>query len=408
MMSENNPTATQKPYEQKYRWVVLAGIWLMYASFGICMRSVPPVVTPILADLNMTYGEMGFVLGSWQLFYIPFSLVAGFAIDRWGIRKSLIAGGLIMALSEGLRFFVTGYSTLLPVVALFGIGAPLISIGAPKVGSSWFRGNDRAKAVGIYTSAPWIGGLFSIAATNSVIMPMTGGSWRLTLLIYGIITLVFTIIWGIFGRNAGSDEDTAVSLGLIDSFKYLFKVKTVRIVLMAGLLTLFGEHGFYQWLPKMLEVQGFTPETAGFMTAIPLVTAIPAVLLIPRFIPSQKRGKYIPLIAVLLATGLFTTFAASSWLKSFGLIAYGLTAPTLLPLLMLVLMDDPKVGARHMGKVGGLFFSIAQIGGFSGPLLAGRLIDMTGSFLPGIIVFTCTGIVLGILALFLNTRHNQE
>lgn len=404
----NNPSVTQKPYERHYRWVVLAGVWLLYASFGLCMRSVPPVVTPILADLNMTYGEMGFVLGSWQLFYIPFSLVAGFAIDRWGIRKSLFAGGFLMALSEGLRFFVTGYLSLLPVVAVFGIGGPLVSIGAPKVGSSWFRGSDRAKAVGIYTSAPWIGGLFSIAATNSVIMPMTGGSWRLTLLIYGCITLLFTIIWGIFARDAGSDEETTVSLSLLASFKYLFKVRTVRIVLLAGLLTLFGEHGFYQWLPKMLEVQGFTPETAGYMTAIPLVTAIPSVLLIPRFVPAQKRGKYLSLIAVVLAAGLFTTFLASTWLKSFGLVAYGLTAPTLLPMLMLVLMDDPEVGARHMGKVGGLFFCIAQIGGFSGPLLAGRLIDITGSFLPGILVFTGTGIALGILALFLKTAHHPS
>jgi MFS family permease len=100
------------------------------------MRSLPPIVTPVLRDLNMTYSEMGFILGSWQLVYIPVAVFAGFAIDKWGIRKSLFIGALITALSEGLRYYATGFITLLPLVALFGIGGPLISIGAPKVVSS--------------------------------------------------------------------------------------------------------------------------------------------------------------------------------------------------------------------------------------------------------------------------------
>jgi hypothetical protein len=30
----------------------------------------------------------------------------------------------------------------------------------------WFRDRGRATAVGIYTVAPWLGGLFSLSATN--------------------------------------------------------------------------------------------------------------------------------------------------------------------------------------------------------------------------------------------------
>ena len=209
--------AASEPHQSKYRWVVLAAVWLLYASFGLCMRSLPPIVTPILRDLNMTYSEMGFILGSWQLVYIPVAVFAGFAIDKWGIRRSLFIGALIVAVSEGLRYYATGFITLLPLVALFGIGGPLISIGAPKVVSSWFRGNDRATAVGIYTTAPWIGGLFSIAATNSIIMPLTGESWRLTLLYYGFLTLIFAFVWGIFARDSGQGEITA-GISLKESF----------------------------------------------------------------------------------------------------------------------------------------------------------------------------------------------
>jgi nitrate/nitrite transporter NarK len=38
-----------------------------------------------------------------------------------------------------------------------------------------------------------------------------------------------------------------------------------------------------------------------------------------------------------------------------------------------------------MGVVGGLFFSIGEIGGFGGPFILGLLKDVTGSFYSGII-----------------------
>jgi cyanate permease len=396
-----------EPESPRYRWVVLAAVWLLYGSFGLCMRSISPLVTPILADLNMTYGEMGFILGSWQLVYIPVAIFAGFAIDRWGIRKSLFAGAIIIAFSEGLRYFATGFFTLLPLVALFGIGGPLISIGAPKVVSSWFNGRDRSAAVGIYTTAPWIGGLFAVAATNSIIMPATGDSWRLTFFYYGITTLVFAILWGLFARDAGRSAETAAA-GLKETFVALVKIRNVRIALAGGLLALFIDHGFSHWLVKLLENRGFTPEGAGFMAAVPFVAAIPAVLLLPRYIPSSSRGRFLALLAGLMSVGLLVSYLAPSWIRTFGLVIYGVTSPTLLPLLMLVLMDEPQVGAKHMGLAGGIFFCIAEVGGFSGPLLMGELVDFTDSFFPGIVFFAATGVVMSIVMLLLRTGKRAD
>ena len=406
-MSNTIKEAALEPHQRKYRWVVLAAVWLLYASFGLCMRSLPPLVTPILEDLNMTYSEMGFIMGSWQLVYIPVAVFAGFAIDKWGIRKSLFLGALIIGLSEGLRYYATGFITFLPLVALFGIGGPLISIGAPKVVSSWFRGNDRATAVGIYTTAPWIGGLFSIAATNSLIMPLTGESWRLTLLYYGFLTLIFAFVWGILARDS-KDSDVSEGISLKESFIALIKVKNVRIVLVAGLLTLFVEHGFSHWLPKMLENRGFSPEDAGFLAAVPLISAIPAVLLLPRFIPGHSRGRYIAVLSVLASAGLLLSYIATSWVRTLGLIAYGISAPSLLPLLMLLLMEEPRVGAKHMGLAGGIFFCIAEIGGFTGPLLMGGLVDVTDSFMPGITFFAVTGVILGLIILMIRVHRTTD
>ena len=42
-----------QPYQMRYRWVMLALIWVLYLAFGIVMRSIAPLVTPILKDLNI-------------------------------------------------------------------------------------------------------------------------------------------------------------------------------------------------------------------------------------------------------------------------------------------------------------------------------------------------------------------
>ncbi len=62
-------TATDEP-KGPYRWVVLCGVWLIYFSFGLTVAALGPLVTPITDDLNMTFGEMGTVLGAWPLVYI--------------------------------------------------------------------------------------------------------------------------------------------------------------------------------------------------------------------------------------------------------------------------------------------------------------------------------------------------
>ena len=88
------------------------------------------------------------------------------------------------------------------------------------------------------------------------------------------------------------------------------------------------------------------------------------------------------------------SYTSSSWILVAGLVLYGIAAPTMLPLLMLVLMDEPQVGPEHMGLAGGVFFCIAEIGGFTGPLLMGGMVDLTGSFLCGVSILAGMGIVL--------------
>ena len=45
-----------------YRWIILFLAWLVYFSFGLILTSIPPLVTPIAADLSLTFSQMGVIL----------------------------------------------------------------------------------------------------------------------------------------------------------------------------------------------------------------------------------------------------------------------------------------------------------------------------------------------------------
>ncbi len=381
---------------------MLALLWLLYFSFRLVQRSTSPLVTPILEDLGMSYGQMGIVLGSWQCIYIAVAIIAGVIIDKWGVRNSLFFGMLIISLSAMLRYFADGFISLLIIVSLFGIGGPMISIGAPKTISLWFQGRDRGTAVGVYTTGPRIGGMTALCATNGLIMPLTGYSWRLTFVCYGSFALVAALLWMVLAKEKDR-SDVLESTPINKVFFRLIKTQNVRIVLMAGLFSFTIMHGFTNWLPKILESTGLSPKTAGFAAAVPLLAGIPSTLLIPRLATPRGRGRIIALLAFLGAAAILSVTTLFLPLLA-GLILFGASSSALVPLLMLTLMELPEVGSKYMGSAGGIFFCIAEIGGFLGPFVVGWLVDLTGTFLAGASFLASLSLVIMILTRFLNTE----
>ena len=389
-----------QPYNSNYRWIMLALLWLFYVCFGIVSRAIFPLVTPILNDLRMIYSQMGLILGSWQLTYIMMALVAGSILDRWGVRKSLFAGAVIIGLSSCLRYFANNSIGLLIAVALFGVGGPMISIGGPKTISSWFRGPSRGTAIGLYTSGNWIGGLLSLALTNSLVMPLVGNDWKQAFVLYGMITLGVGLLWILFARETESRE-TSNSMAIIDVFRNLGNLPNVRIVMAMGLLAFAIGHGFSSWLPKILETNGMSGQQAGFAASITIAAGIPSILLLPSLVPARYRGLTMAMLAILTAVNIILVMKISGIALYAGLAVLGFISSPFMSLLLLILMDSPGVETRHMGSAGGMFYCVAEIGGFAGPFFMGVLVDLTGTFMAGAIFLAGLCIAIAVLTHFL-------
>jgi CP family cyanate transporter-like MFS transporter len=382
-----------------YRWAMLAGIWLIYFSFGILVASMAPLVAPITADLGISHGAMGIVLGAWPLVYIASSIPAGALIDRMGPRRSIMLCTMLITTSGILRGIADDYLTMFLAVAVFGLGGPLISIGAPKVMSLWFEGKERGIAMGLYISGPAIGSIISLSLTNSVMMPFYAGDWRAVLFTYAGVAVLCGTLWVLISAHPASRamERQIAGEPRRSQFQVLGELlaePVVRLILAMSVGMFIFNHGLNNWLPEILRTGGMDSATAGYWASIPTAIGIFAALIIPRFATEDRR--LLVLGALFISAGVATMLLhlSAGPLLAFGLICQGVARGAMMAVAILVLVESRGVGSRNVGAAGGLFFSAAEVGGVLGPVLVGAIHDLTGGFAASLYMMTAICAVL--------------
>jgi len=385
----------------RYRWIILALAWLVYFAFGLILSSIPPLVNIIAQDLALTYSEMGVILGSVILMYIPLAVPAGVGIDRFGEKKAIALGLLLVSASAILRSFVFSFETLFLVVFLFGFGGPTISVGLAKVVASSFEGRERGIASGIYMTGIVVGSASALAFTNSLILPMVG-TWRNVFSFYGIIGFFIAFGWILFAQETTSVSTQSDSvLPMKEMLRSLLGHKYVWMVAIIGSSSFLVFYGFGNWLPTLLEEKGMDPVGAGILASIPIWLGLIGSGIIPGVAVAGKRKPLIVALLLIEGVSIYIVGITSGLTLLASLVIYGIVSGAVMPLMLVIMMDLPEVGAEYTGIASGLFFSIGSSTGFIGPILVGYLTDLTDSFLPALILIAVVVEAMIVLAFVL-------
>lgn len=367
-----------------HRWAMLAGVWMVYFCFGSTAAAIAPLVSRITAELQLSHTQMGSILGAWQLVYIGAAIPCGALLDRIGPRRGLALGALVVALSGILRGIAANYVTMLLAVGAFGIGGPLVSVGAPTVIRDWFVGRERGLAMGVYNMGQSLGTIGALSLTSSVGLSLAGGNWRLVLIGYGFVALTAALGWTLVSSHEASrahersrhGERRASSSG---QYAELLRSPAMRTVLYLAVGTFFFGHALNNWLPEILRVGGMDPATAGLWASIPVFIGIFGALVFPRLAIPERRMK---ILAALFLAQLLAPLCIewSGNVLILGLILQGLARGTLSVVVVLVMMELREVDSSRMGAAAGMYFTAGEIGGVLGPLTIGTLYDATGGF----------------------------
>ena len=364
---------------------MLFGASIVYACFGALMAAMAVLVKPISESLSLSPFQMGTILGAWQFVYLFASIPTGAMLDRFGLRPCLLLAGLMLVASAALRVIADSYFGLLFAVLLVGVGGPLISVGAPKLVSRWFAGPERGLAMGIYMSSSGVGVLLATLLTNSVIMPLVGGDWHAAFRVYTIVMLISVVVWlGIAShpnsKLANKTIDEAVERIDFGIFRKLLAHPELHTIMAMAFTMFFYIHAMNAWMPEILRGKGLSLVDASYWAGVPTVIAIIAALVVMRLASPRRR---LPILAGVAAIGIASVLLLEIqplWLLAACLVGQGVARSCLVPIILLMLMENKALGANSMGATSGLLFTAGQIGGVLGPLLCVLAINATGNY----------------------------
>src|SRR5437899_11018498 len=172
------------------RWVALALIFVTRTSMGVQFQSIASVGPLLVADLGLSYAQVGTLIGLYLLPGVALSLPGGLIGQRFGDRRAvvcglaaMVVGGLVTAWSDGFAGAAAGR-------LLSGGGAVLMNILLIKMTAGWFAGRQMAPAMAVMLTA-WPVGRGLAAATLGGLAPST--SWR-TPLVLAVATAALGLV----------------------------------------------------------------------------------------------------------------------------------------------------------------------------------------------------------------------
>jgi CP family cyanate transporter-like MFS transporter len=211
-----------------------------------------------------------------------------------------------------------------------------------------------------------------------------------------------TLLWIVFGRDsAESVADRARPDTMRGGYREIIFQPAVWVVILVGFSSFLAIHGLRSWLPQILEARGMSPANAGVLASLPMITGVFGSILVLRLASRGSGNRRIAAIALLLVIGLCIAaiMFLDGWPLVLVIVVEGFCAGAVQPLMLNVLMEMRSVGPRRIGTAVGIYFSVGEVGGASGPAFMGLLADLTGSFTPGMLALAAVMWIMVVPAL---------
>jgi len=372
-------------------WIVLAGFVISLYVGSVVFFGLTAFVEPIINEFGWSYTQVSFATSLRGLEMGIFAPFVGFLVDRFGSRRLIFLGSIVIGLglillsrTQSLVMFYAAY-----LLIAFGAGG-CTSVVLMVAIANWFNRNI-GKALGLMASGFGASGL----VVPLIVWMVDAHGWRLTLVFLGIGMWALGIPLSALIRNspepygyapdgdkpeapgtshpAGDKDPIAIDFRAFiknRSFVYLNLIEAIRMTAVTGAVL---------HMMPYLGTLGMTRTAAGIIAAL-----VPLSSSIGRF-GFGWLGDLIPKRHALAATFGF---------MSVGMLAFcGVRTPWVMILFLLLFPPGfggtmvlrgailrEFFGRRALGKLLGIVMGSAAIGGVIGPTLAGWVYDTTGSY----------------------------
>jgi MFS family permease len=375
----------------RHRWFIIAIIFLARTTMAMQFQSIAPVAPLVVADLGITYAQLGLLIGLYLLPGTVLALPGGLLGQRFGNRRVALWGLALMVIGG----FVTASShSLWPVRGgrlLSGAGGVLLNLILAKMTAEWFAGKEISTAMSIMLIS-WPFGIGLGATLFGAVGAVS--SWRFVQHLAAALAAGAFVLVAILGRDAPGVGATGTSLRFLPNLS----PRAWALTLTAGAAWMLFNVSFILVVgfgPGLLQARGATLGHAGFLVSLAIWISTIAVPLGGAVVDRTRRPNLAVVLGCLLTAGAIMAMPLIGppvvWLLLGGVVA-GLAPGALMALV------PGTVPPEQLSAALGLFYAIFYLGMAVMQPLAGLLRDVTGS--PAApLFFAAAAMVLTVVAL---------
>jgi MFS family permease len=390
----------------KQQLSVILNLSLVSGCVILGVSIISPVLPQYALSFSIPVALVGWAISAFALARVVMDIPAGFLADRFGRKRNMIFGLVLIIVSSIGAGIADSYAWLIGARVVAGIGSALYMTSATTWVAQVSAGKSRGRYMSLYTGLVFAGTAFG---------PTIGGY---TAAHFGLNAPFFAYaVLGLAGLIATlplKEQVTQSKMRMKDVLSVLSN-RPFMLVNCAVLALFFLRVGVRSTLvPLYASLNlGLSEERIGILLTVAAVAT--AISTFPSGWLSDRVGRKRPMMACLFLSGIAVLIIPSqeSWVGLMGIIAcYGLAAG--LQGSMAAWPADVATKGR-LGISMGVYRVMGDIGMVLGPITVTYIADYTGDFTvtfmpflaPAILVF-----VVGVLMIWAKDparrRHAEE
>jgi MFS family permease len=391
----NISSETDRSNRGSQAYIVATAFLSLFAIVGFAYYGLPFFYDFMVRDYgwSRTIVTSGNAMG--KLIVGPlFGFIAGWLIDRYGPRRLMISGSLMM----GVALIGLGFSSSLGMFYLFYVFNALGYVfGGPLpcqvLISRWFDKN-RGKAMGIAYLGIAVGGAL-VPLISAGLEKQFG--WHFALCSLGILIIVVSLPLAYFLKESSSKSIKKESAETMTPIKDILKNPNFYLLAFGSMCAIGSVGGIGQHLKLYLRDLNYTQSEAAHVMSFVLISSLAGRVLMG-WLADLLNRKYVMMLIYLLvalAIPLLMIHEFPGRIYLFALI-FGLGLGG--DYMIIPLMAGDLFGIRALGRTMGIILVVDGIADAVFPMLVGALYnDSSKSYNLGFIVIICvalTGIVI--------------
>jgi len=152
-------------------------LWICGVSLRLTVLSVPPVISMIQRDLNLSGTEIGLLSGMPIVVFAIVAAPGSILVARAGVRGALVSGLLIAAAGTLLRIGAANAWQLYLTTMLMSAGVAVMQPSMAAAVRAWVP-ERAAFGTAVYTNGLIMGEIIPVATMLPFVMPYFNGDWR--------------------------------------------------------------------------------------------------------------------------------------------------------------------------------------------------------------------------------------